>query len=391
MGFIPIILFVIVMIGYLAWRSHQRTVETWRQVAATLGLSVAVGSGLSRPVLSGNIAGLPVKVDTYTQRSGNSNTTYTRYRVYFPPLGIGMQLKRQGMFSAVTKLFGSQDEEVGDDTFDETFVVKTDDPAKLRSLLTPSVRSGLLQFTASYPHSTIKDNHIQVTAARFESKADRLESTVQRMVATARILASPAAGVTDSMVVDRRQGLLEDVADKARDLVESQPDDVDQRIFEIETLAAAGDDAAARKRMRELERLAPADPDVAGWKKALDTVPVATPAAQAVDADELARELFSSDDLSFETRTKFNSRYADAAINWQGRVKGTKDVGTGWHGVITVATVSNDLYGNTEIDVIVENPIGRRPATGENVTVTGKLATIDPLMRNLFVADAEVT
>jgi hypothetical protein len=331
-----------------------------------------------------------VKVDTYTQRSGNSNTTYTRYRVNFPPLGMGLQLKREGIFSAVTKLFGIQDHEVGDDAFDETFVVKTDDAAKLRSLLTPSVRSGLLRFTASYPHSTIKDNHIQVTAARFESKAERLESTVQRMVATARLLASPTAGVTDSMVMDRRQGLLQDVADKARDLVEAQPDDVEQRIFEVETLAAAGDDAAAKERMRELEHLAPADPDVAGWREALYTTPAASPRAEAVEVNELARELFGGDDLSFETRTKFNSQYADAAISWEGRVKGTKDVAAGWQAVVTVATVANDLYGNTEIDVVVENPSGPRPTSGDTVTVSGKLSTIDPLMRNLFVSEASL-
>ncbi len=119
MAFIPLVLLLIVLIGYFAWRSHKRTIETWRQVGAELGLGVSAGSGLSRPTLNGNIGGLPVKVDTYTQRSGNSSTTYTRYRVSFPPLGMGLQLKREGIFSAVTKLFGIQDVEVGDQAFDE--------------------------------------------------------------------------------------------------------------------------------------------------------------------------------------------------------------------------------------------------------------------------------
>lgn len=388
---IPVIILAILVIGYLAWRSHKRTVETWRQVGAELGLNTSVGSGMSRPVLSGSIGGLPVKIDTYTQRSGNSSTTYTRYRVGYPPLGIGLELKREGAFSAITKFFGIQDVEVGDATFDETFVVKTNDQGKLRSLLTPSVRSGLLHFTASYPRSVITDSYIQLTAARFESKGERLKSTAQRMVATARLLASPAAGVTDAMVVDREQGLLNDVADRVRDLVESKPDDVDQRIFEVETLAAAGNDAAAAERIGELEKLAPADPDVVGWRSALDLTPAPSAARRGVDVDELARELFGSDDLSFETRTKFNSGYADATINWEGQVKGIKETGKEWQAVIKVATVTNDLYGNTDIDVVVENPSGRRPAPGDVVTVSGTLATIDPLMRNLFVADASLS
>ena len=53
-----------------------------------------------------------------------------------------------------------------------------------------------------------------------------------------------------------------------------------------------------------------------------------------------------------------------------------------------MASVNNDLYGNTDIDVIVEDPTGLAPTVGSAVTITGKLATVDPLMRNLFVEDA---
>jgi hypothetical protein len=388
MALIPIIFLAIVLVGFLAWQSHKRTVETWRQAAAELGLGASVGKGLSRPVLSGTIGGHPVKIDTYTQRSGNNNTTYTRYRVGYPPLGIGLNLKREGALSAITKFFGAQDVTVGDALFDEAFKVKTSSPERLRGLLTPSVRSGLLRLLASYGNTVITDDHILITKARFESKGDVLTSTAQRMVATARLLASPSAGVTDQLVIDRERGLLEDVADRVRELVEAEPDDVDQRLFEVETLAAAGQDQAAAARIRELDRLAPADPDVAGWRESLAKGAAVRPTAADIDVDAMARELFGGNDLSFETRTKFNSSYADAEIRWQGRVKSVTDTAKGIRAVVTVATVNNDLYGNTDIDVLVENPRGARPAVGATVTVTGKLATIDPLMRNLFVSDS---
>jgi hypothetical protein len=391
MALIPIILLLIVVIGFFAWKSHQRTVEAWRQAASELGIAVSVGSGLSRPVLSGTIGGRPVKIDTYTQRSGNSSTTYTRYRVGYPPLGIDLKLAREGAFSAITKLFGAQDVTVGDDLFDEAFTVKTSDLGKLRRLLTPSVRSGLLRLLASYGSAVITDDHLQITKARFESKSEVLKSTAQRMVAMARLLASPSAGVTDQMVVDRERGLLEDVADRVRVLVEDEPDDVDQRIFEVETLAAAGQAQAAAERVRELDRLAPADPDVIGWRDSLAQRPARQPAGTDIDVDELARELFGGNDLSFESRSKFNSQYADAKIRWQGRVKDISDRSGGVRAIITVATVDNDLYGNTDIDVVVENPGGPRPTLGATVTVTGTLSTIDPLMRNLFVSDAALS
>lgn len=46
-----------------------------------LVISASAGKGLARPALTGTVRGIPVRIDTYTQRSGSSNTTYTRYRV----------------------------------------------------------------------------------------------------------------------------------------------------------------------------------------------------------------------------------------------------------------------------------------------------------------------
>ncbi len=382
---LPIILLLAGLIAYFAWRSHQRTVQMWSEVARELGLGFEVGRGISRPVLTGAIGGLPVAVDTYVQRSGNSSTTYTRYRINYPYVGFDFQLKRQGAFAAITKLFGAQDVEIGDDLFDETFTVKTKDPNRLRALLTPSVRTGLLRLIASYGGAVIADDNITFSKSGFESNPDRLKSTIQRLSTTARLLASPDSGVSDDMVTDRQQGLLDDVAGRIRERVEADPDDVDQRIFEVETLAAAGQETAASERLTELEEIAPADPDVVGWRAALETERVSHDST--VDAAAMAADLFAGDELSFETRAKFNSKYADATIRWEGRVK---KVDRG-RVVVTVATVNNDLYGNTEIDVVAEIPAGRNPSEGEPVTVSGRLDTIDPLMRNLFVADANLS
>ncbi|MDX2344188.1 MAG: hypothetical protein QNL12_10915 [Acidimicrobiia bacterium] len=392
MELIPIIILIIAAIAYLAWKSHQKTVETWRRVASELGLQVQVKSGLAKPTISGRLNGLPVTIDTYAQRSGNNNTTYTRYRVGYPPLGFGLKMQREGGFSFFGKLFGIEDVEVGDPVFDGAFKIKTSDQAKLVAFLTPSVRSSLLRLMASYPSAVLTDSDIKVVKAKFENNADVLASTTQRLVATAQQLASPRAGVSDTMVVSREQGLLSEVAERIREAVESQPEDVDQRIFEVETLAAAGDDAKAADRLRELERMAPADPDVAGWKEALaKPAAPAEPTGKVIEASVLAKELFGGADLSFETRTKFNSHYAGMKISWAGKVKQVRQTGSTMQATITVATVHNDLYGNTDIAVVVEGVSGPVPSKGQKVTVSGTLNTIDPLMRNLFVTDARLS
>lgn len=392
MALILMVIVLMAVIGYVGYKSHQRTVATWRGVAGRLGLQIAGGSGLSRPTISGKLNGLPVRIDTYTQRSGNSSTTYTRYQVQYPPLGFDLSLKREGGLSFIGKLFGIEDVQVGDPVFDGAFKVKTSDRNRLLALLTPSVRQGLFRLMASQPTTVITENHIGLTVRKFESSGERLTSTIQRLVATAQLLTSPQAGVSDQNVTDREQGRLGEVAERIRRAVEEHPEDVDQRIFEVETLAAAGDDAAARERVAELERIAPADPDVAGWRDALRSPPnPPPPATNDVDANEMARELFAGDDLSFETRSKFNSKYAGASISWEGQVKQLRRVGESATVTVTVATVKNDLYGNTDIDVVVETAVAAAPAEGTRVTVSGVLGRIDPLMRNIYVENATVS
>ena len=59
MAFIPIILVFAALIGYFAWKSHQRTVAVWLDAAAELGLGATAVRGMSRPELSGHIDGHP--------------------------------------------------------------------------------------------------------------------------------------------------------------------------------------------------------------------------------------------------------------------------------------------------------------------------------------------
>ena len=387
----PIIIVLMVVFGVIAYQSHQRNVETWRRVAGQLGLQVQSGSGLSKPLITGTLNGLPVRIDTYTQRSGNSSTTYTRYQVRYPTPGLSFQLKREGgITTMIGRFFGVKDVQVGDPLFDGAFKVTTSQPERLTALLTPSVRSGLVRLLASYPTAVVSGDHVGLTTRSFERDGQRLASTIQRLVATAQLLTSPTAGVSDQNVRDREQGLLSDVADRMRRAVEEAPDDIDQRIFEVETLAAAGEDREAARRVEELEKLAPADPDVAGWKRSL-SAPEQPRSTGEVDVDKMAQELFAGDDLSFETRSKFNSSYAGAKINWDGRVKRIRRVGESVTLTVTVATVHNDLYGNTDIDVLVDTAATGAPAEGAEVTVSGMLGRIDPLMRNIYIENAVIS
>ena len=60
--------------------------------------------------------------------------------------------------------------------------------------------------------------------------------------------------------------------------------------------------------------------------------------------------------------------------------------------IATVASIEHDLYGNTEIDAVVglARGAGARLDRGNEVTFTGTLVRVDPLVRNIFVADGKV-
>ena len=82
-----------------------------------------------------------ITLDTYTESSGESSTTYTRMRApYVNPEGFRFTIYRKGPFSGLGKLLGMQDIEVGDPEFDEAFIIKGNDESMVRDS-SPAPRS----------------------------------------------------------------------------------------------------------------------------------------------------------------------------------------------------------------------------------------------------------
>src|SRR5262249_12014908 len=76
-----------------------------------------------------------VTLDTHTDSSGESSTTYTRMRApYVNPEGFRFTIYRKRFFSDLGKLLGMQDIEVGDPDFDEAFIIKGNDEERVCEL-----------------------------------------------------------------------------------------------------------------------------------------------------------------------------------------------------------------------------------------------------------------
>ncbi|MEL6922775.1 MAG: DUF3137 domain-containing protein [Bacteroidota bacterium] len=110
--------------------------EIWQQIADDIGARFESG-GFWRPDhLSYQYREWEIVLDTFTRSTGNSSTTYTRMRAPFANQDdFYFTIYRKGFFSDIAKVFGMQDIKVGDQWFDETFVIKSNKPSQIRQLL----------------------------------------------------------------------------------------------------------------------------------------------------------------------------------------------------------------------------------------------------------------
>ena len=177
-AFLAVIVFIVIAIvrAPAAIAKADRAQEAkWAPYAAARGLRVLPGSGSlfnHVPVrISGLAGGVTVTIDTYVETSGGStgattmgpggapivnhtdskSTTYTRVKAEaLAPIAVSSRIYREHLFSGLGKLLGVQDVQIGYPAFDEAFVVKADDEARVRMLLREAPCRALLAFPKSF-------------------------------------------------------------------------------------------------------------------------------------------------------------------------------------------------------------------------------------------------
>lgn len=83
-----------------------------------------------------------ITLDTYTVSNGKTSITYTRMRApYVNVEGFRFSIYRSGIFSEIGEFLGFHDIEIGDERFDDAFVIKSADEDKVKELLAePRIR-----------------------------------------------------------------------------------------------------------------------------------------------------------------------------------------------------------------------------------------------------------
>ena len=132
--------------------------EIWTQIAADIGGEFIEGGFWGTDVLIYKHGEWQILLDTYVVSTGTSSHTVTRMRAPFVNKdGLYFKISREGFFSSIGKFFGMQDIEIGDPFFDKQFVIKGNNPEKIKLLLADGRIKALCQ---SQPriHLSIKDD-----------------------------------------------------------------------------------------------------------------------------------------------------------------------------------------------------------------------------------------
>jgi hypothetical protein len=132
--------------------------EIWRQLSAEIGAQYVEGGFRKADKVQVTHGEWTVTLDTYVVSTGKTTVVFTRMRApYVNPGGFRFTVYRKGLFSGLGKMLGMQDIEIGDGPFDEDFIVKATDEARVRELLSnPKIR----ELIARQPkiHFTVKDD-----------------------------------------------------------------------------------------------------------------------------------------------------------------------------------------------------------------------------------------
>jgi hypothetical protein len=151
-----LLLFAAGFVGFLALmvvsvrRQQRRAREQLAGLAARFGLELrrqpAKLGFESPPTVEGRHRGRQVRFFNYSTGSGKSRTTWSAVTAAVGGTGgFTLELYPENFLVRIATALGMQDIRVGDPAFDQTFVVKSNDPAYATAALLPEIRARLVE------------------------------------------------------------------------------------------------------------------------------------------------------------------------------------------------------------------------------------------------------
>ena len=417
--FFFLLIAALIIIVPITITQSRRANEAWSDAAEELGLTYRRPRWFQSRRMYRSIENAQVEVDTYTQRSGESSTTYTRFRITFPSLGLGLRLKAEGFLSGITKFFGAQDINVGDGEFDKGVLVKGRDAQQVRNFLTPARRMRIRRFLQAHKGATIDDQEIKWQTRGVIRDPERIVHVVRGMVRLASHLTGDRSSdeTLGKALQAQNEGRSEEALAFLRDANQSNTDqqrtasEPEEQMLEGELLYLADRREEAREVFQRALRNEPTDPELAEWAAHVtETEHVAkdeqtsadTTDEGGLDVETVCKALFGQQQMTFQISRQFEQQYAGRLVHWSGELRRVDRFsydlvfgsGPGCKAVVTVSEIESAVYGDQNISAVVQlpekslEPLQKRE--GHPVHFQGRLKKVDALLRNIYIADAVI-
>ena len=107
--------------------------EIWKEFAGEIEGDFIEGGVFQAKKIISRFENWTITIDTYSQSTGSSTATYTRFRApYLEVENMDFKIYKRGIFSGIGRAFGMKDIATGDREFDEKFVIKANNEEKLK-------------------------------------------------------------------------------------------------------------------------------------------------------------------------------------------------------------------------------------------------------------------
>lgn len=171
----------ILLAGIVTWAvlGRRRRDTAWRQLAADIGGQFVSGGLFGRSKVQAQVQQSVLTLDSYSVPAGDTSTAYTRLRASLPGLStFEFAIAREGLIARLDKALGAQDIEIGVPDFDHDFIIRSNDPARVRLLLSEAKVRQLIQ-DQSRLHLGLRAGTLVFEAQGLLIDVDRLKSLFQ--------------------------------------------------------------------------------------------------------------------------------------------------------------------------------------------------------------------
>ena len=394
-------------------KSAEKTRENWKEAARQLQLHHYPGNIFNPGTISGEYHTHRLKITTYSKSSGNNSQTYTKFHItYNKPLKFMFRLTKQNLLHSFGQIFGMRDIKVGDKSFDKSVLVQGPDHLAITRFLTAPRRKYIKTAIQGLPDVTITNKYIEANLKGTVKSTHIITGYVKNLTQLADALSRKRK--KDHPIKQAKRARSEGNIDKAVDILKQaefmeNEDKLEAMELEGEMHYIADKKQDAAKTFKGLTLEMPDDHQAQEWAKiASDTTseseksttppsPTDTPATK----DELCNKLFNSALSTFDVTKVFEKEYKGLEIEWEGTLISAFEFSfdfvfknsTGVKATFEIMEMKSE-YTTAKIKAIVHFSKDQlkilKESKSKKITFTGKLLSIDALMKNIFITDGKL-